>query len=138
MARFEGQGLRAVRTDDPDLKYRKYALPEEGGQPGIDQTQPTHRGAVDGLKPGSDQLSDHGPSQSKMGSTMVGMSVADIEGRLPPGFDPKKPSSRPPPPSGNDDPVDLPMPMTPPWMVGLWLVIAVAVVGAAGYWLLRP
>ena len=135
VARFEGQGLKPGSPDDPELKYRKYALPEEGSG-GPEPTQPTHRGAVDGLR-SADRLSDHGPSQSKMGNTMVGMNLSDIG--LPPGAgDPKKQSSRPPPPNGQDDPVDLPMPATPPWMVGLWLVIAIAVVGAAGYWLLRP
>jgi protein phosphatase len=135
VARFEGQGLKAATPEDPELKYRKYALPEEGGSAsGADQTQPTHRGAVDGLRlPSGDRLSDHGPSQSKMGNTVVGLNINDL--RLPP--EPQKPSSRPPP-AGGDDPVELPMPATPPWMVGLWVVIAIAVVGAAGFWLLRP
>ena len=140
VAKFEGQGLKPPKPEDPELKYRKYALPEEGGATTADQTQPTHRGAVDGLRlPSGERLSDHGPSQSKMGNTVVGLNIADIEGRLPPGsLDPKKPSSRPPPPAGGDDPVELPIPATPPWMVGLWVVIAIAVVGAAGFWLLRP
>ena len=55
-ARFEGQGLKPLDPTDVELKYRKYALPEELH---VDETQPTQRVQMDiGRLPSSaDRLS---------------------------------------------------------------------------------
>jgi protein phosphatase len=129
VARFDGQGLKAFSPDDPDLKYRKYALPEETRS---DQTQPTHRAQVDTPKTPGERTTDHGPSTSKLSSTVV-FNASDAS-------DPAEAKSRSHrPQEGNDDPVDLPMSGNglPPWAVGLLVAGAIALVCVAGFYLLR-
>jgi PPM family protein phosphatase len=143
VARFEGPGLRPLLPGDTDLKYRKYILPEE---PQGDLTQPTFRGAmgVEALKGGGERVSDvgHGPSQSKMANTVVGLNLNDIAANLPDGGQPggSGHKSVPPPrssPAGMEDPIDLPTASPPGWVVGVAVVCAIAVIGAAGFYLLR-
>lgn len=123
VATFEGAGLPKLDPAETDLKYKKYTLPELRND---DTTQPV-RAADLKLPPSS------GQGNLKVGSTMVGMSVKDIEAALPPGTLRGDGGGR----AGDDDPVELPIPPTPPWMVALWLLIAISIVGAAGFYLLR-
>ncbi|MCC6648629.1 MAG: Stp1/IreP family PP2C-type Ser/Thr phosphatase [Polyangiaceae bacterium] len=123
VATFEGAGLKKLDPAEGDLKYRKYTLPELRND---ETTQPVRTADLK-LPPSS------GHGGLKVANTMVGMSVKDIEAALPPGT--LRGDSGPQ--AGHDDPVDLPIPPTPPWMVALWLLIAIAIVGAAGFYLLR-
>ena len=126
VATFEGSGLKKFDPAEGDLKYRKYTLPELRND---DTTQPVRSSDLK-LPPAS---GGSGPGSLKVGNTMVGMSLKDIEAALPPGTLKGEAG----PQAGNDDPVDLPIPPTPPWMVALWLLIAISIVGAAGFFLLR-
>jgi PPM family protein phosphatase len=135
VAKFDGPGIKPRKPDDPDLKYRKYTLPEE--QTG--DTQPNARGnsGIEGLKPGvAERMSDHGPGGSKLGNTVVGLNLSDIASKLPAGaLSGENRDGRGA--SGAEDPIDLPIAATPAWMVALAVLCAVAAICFAGVYLLR-
>jgi protein phosphatase len=81
VATFEGDSLPPQSASDEPLRYAKYVLPEDAPEPTI----PARRGMLKELdqpKIGSDvknqRLTDHGPSMSKVGQTMVGMQAPMI------------------------------------------------------------
>jgi protein phosphatase len=131
VARFEGPGLKALSDGDEPLKYRKYSLPDSSAS-----TLPALQ--IDPPKGGSNRLSDHGPSGSKLGNTVVGLSLGDIASKLPPGaLDGPRKTDITDPPAGMTEPVDIPMAATPMWVVVAALVFAVAIIGVTGLLLLK-
>ncbi len=120
VARFEGAGLKKPEPDDPDFRYRKYPLPESGSGAGSTSASPPASVPTDGA-----------PSSGlKVAHTIVSMNVGDIQAAIPDAF----PGG---PKAGDDDPVDLPIPPTPGWMIGLWVFLAIVIVAGAGFVLLR-
>jgi protein phosphatase len=125
VARFEGEGLRPA-SDGDELKYRKYALPEEPLDNGQTQRIVFHPLTVE-------RQTDHGPSASKVADTMLNINVADfaVQLREAAGANQARPARR------EDDPVDLPLAATPPWLVGLFVAFALGFVAFMGFYLLR-
>ncbi|HEU4534088.1 MAG TPA: protein phosphatase 2C domain-containing protein, partial [Polyangiaceae bacterium] len=127
VARFEGEGLRAPGGEGDELRYRKYTLPEEPLDNGATQRIVFHPLTVE-------RPTDHGPSASKVADTMLHLNVADFAEQLREAAAagaPHRPARR------EDDPVDLPLASTPPWLVGLFVAFALGFVAFMGFYLLR-
>jgi protein phosphatase len=76
VVKYEGEGLQPPSADDPILRYAKYSLPDDV----VNELTPAARRSMsrelDPTKVGADtkeRLTDHGPSKSKVGPTLVGM-----------------------------------------------------------------
>ncbi|MCU0680655.1 MAG: Stp1/IreP family PP2C-type Ser/Thr phosphatase [Polyangiaceae bacterium] len=127
VARFEGETLRAPGGEGDELRYRKYSLPEEPLDNGATQRIVFHPLTVE-------RSTDHGPSASKVADTMLHLNVADFAEQLREAASagsPNRPARR------EDDPVDLPLASTPPWLVGLFVAFALGFVAFMGFYLLR-
>jgi PPM family protein phosphatase len=141
VAQFEGDGLEAPRDDDPELKYRKYILPEDANHSIHDE--PTIRNIVEplDLNKNSNQQ-DTGASYRKLNSTMVdpNFSLEDVLKQIPGesgnGSDPGHRSNKPRH-SMDDDPPVIPVENTPMWMIVGLLGMLVAFVIILGYFLLK-
>jgi protein phosphatase len=76
VAKFEGEALPLPSDQDQVLRYAKYTLPDDVGN---ELTPAARRNAIRDAelpKLGSDtrdRLTDHGPSKSKVGQTLMGM-----------------------------------------------------------------
>lgn len=127
VVRFEGDDLRASGGEGDELRYRKYSLPEEPLDNGATQRIVFHPLTVE-------RSTDHGPSASKVADTMLHLNVADFAEQLREAAaagSPNRPARR------EDDPVDLPLASTPPWLVGLFVAFALGFVAFMGFYLLR-
>ncbi len=77
VAKFDGEGLPAVASDEQPPRYTKYQLVDDSMP---EPTVPGRRGSIKELnepKIGAEvkqRLTDHGPSRSKVGQTLVGIS----------------------------------------------------------------
>ncbi len=125
VARFEGEGLKG--SSDDELKYRKYVLPEEPIDNGQTQRIVFHPLTVE-------RATDHGPSASKVADTMLHLNVADFADQLREAASATAPGR---PAHHRDEPVDLPLASTPPWLVGLFVAFALGFVAFMGFYLLR-
>ncbi|HEU4408777.1 MAG TPA: Stp1/IreP family PP2C-type Ser/Thr phosphatase [Polyangiaceae bacterium] len=126
VARFEGEALKPPGEGD-ELKYRKYALPEEPIDNGQTQRIVFHPLTVE-------RPTDHGPSASKVADTMLSINVADFADQL---REAANAGAANRPPHHRDEPVDLPLASTPPWLVGLFVAFALGFVAFMGFYLLR-
>jgi hypothetical protein len=101
-----------------------------------------------GIDGGSDRLSDHGPSRSKVAHTIVGaqMSQAALSAiAAAQAAAATRPSSPSPVPANYDmrrapehaEPITIPTTVAPAWMVGGVVLTALALAMVAGYYLLR-
>jgi serine/threonine protein phosphatase PrpC len=128
VARFEGEALKGPGEGD-ELKYRKYVLPEEPLDNGQTQRIVFHPLTVE-------RATDHRPRASKVADTMLNINVADFAEQLreATGGAVGGPNR---PPHHRDEPVDLPLASTPPWLVGLFVAFALGFVAFMGFYLLR-
>ncbi|MCU0655698.1 MAG: Stp1/IreP family PP2C-type Ser/Thr phosphatase [Polyangiaceae bacterium] len=136
VARFDGPGLKAVSSEDPELKYRKYILPSEpGGQASVQEGSAGTSGDRNG------SAAQRGRPNSQVNVTLVG-NLGDILGNLSPeqrqAFSGTGASGA----SGAhnasiDEHVELPINRPPAWVVVIALLCAIAVVGAAAIFLLN-
>ncbi|MFO0660940.1 MAG: Stp1/IreP family PP2C-type Ser/Thr phosphatase [Polyangiaceae bacterium] len=128
VAKFDGSALRKPAPTDPELKYRKYSMTDDG----VDITEPGHTLGTDAHRGG------HGPSASKLANTLVGVSLGDLGG------DKSGPSSRSSLGMGNsalsalDDPVQLPVSATPKWLVLILFLAGALCIIALALYLLQP
>jgi len=154
VAQFDGEGLGPPMPGDDELRYRKYALPEVALPDGAEPLPPRARGtserpmahspiiAIDG----SDRLSDHGPSRSKVAHTIVGAQISQAAlSAIAAAQAAQRPPNASAVPAGYDalpsadqaDPILIPTSMAPAWMVGGVVLTALALAMIAGYYLLR-
>ena len=138
VAVFDGPGL-AEPTEEDELAYCKYPLPEEAG---VDRTGPTQRMRLPTSVDGSD---DGGPASSdaalKHEETDRASSLATTipvrgSGERFPSLSPGEASARSARKS-EEDPVHLPIVAAPSWMVGLFVAFALGFVAFMGFYLLR-
>ncbi len=133
VVQFDGEGLRALASDDEPLKYRKYPLPEESAAPlGNTVPQGAH-GPASGNPPGSvGGVPSAHPNAVGAGPNTAAAGAA-IQTSVPPG-----PWQEP---GGAynvlDETVDIPGTHVPIWVVIVIAVGVLALLGATAYLLLR-
>jgi protein phosphatase len=155
VAQFDGEALGPPMPGDDELRYRKYALPEipisdstdpPPRQPRTPSERPIPHTPIVSID-GTDRLSDHGPSRSKVSHTIIGaqMSQAALSAIAAAQAVPRPPGGAPIA-AGHDgpdlvhdhaDPIFIPTSVAPAWMVGAVVLTALALAMVAGYYLLR-
>lgn len=129
VAKFEGEGLPPVASDEAPPRYTKYQLSEDTAP---EPTVPGRRGSIKELnepKIGAEvkqRLTDHGPSRSKVQQTLVGMRspLAPPEHADDSGARKAK---------ALDDEVVLPVESTSLWVLGAIVVIVFGGIVLAAY-----
>jgi len=129
VARFEGDGLPEVSADDLLPRYTKYQLSDDTAP---EPTVPGRRGSIKELnepKIGAEvkqRLTDHGPSRSKVGQTMIGI-------RSPLAPDDSITRGGGATANAMDDEVVLPVESTPLWVLGAIVVLVFGGIVLAAY-----
>ncbi|MFO0669329.1 MAG: Stp1/IreP family PP2C-type Ser/Thr phosphatase [Polyangiaceae bacterium] len=113
VAQFDGEGLKAVSSNDEPLKYRKYSLPEESGDPTMPMRRPDG-----GMEP-SDALARRGDPDAAPNA---------VSARSP---------EPPPPPALDDDPIDIPGTHVPAAVVVMLVIGVLVIVGGMTMLFLR-
>ena len=133
VVRFDGEGLAPRPGGDAEpLRYRKYALPEES----IDTTEPYRRLLSDpaSLPPHTAHL--HGPGSS----APQGLSSTIVFSEPPRAISSGAPPivrSGPPPEYYEEERIEIPGTIVPPWVVVALVVLVIAILGGTGFLFLR-
>ncbi len=139
VARFDTESLPVVGAEEPLPRYTKYQMPEDT------TPEPTIGGRRTGIKELKDpkigsevkqRLTDHGPSRSKVGQTMMGMRspLADFDTDPPDSPEHGRRASA----NAMSDDVVLPVENTPLWVLAaIVLVVFGGIVLAAYFYIFR-
>jgi protein phosphatase len=127
VAKFDGSALRKPQPGDPELKYRKYSLSDEG----VDITEPGHIMTAEPPRSGS------GPS-SKLANTIVGVNLGDLDKSSGSSSRSALSGYGNPALSALDDPVQLPVSATPKWLVLILFLAGALCIIALALYLLQP
>jgi len=145
IATFDGDDLPAPSESDEPLRYAKYTLPEDAPEPTI----PARRGSMKeldqpkiGVDVKSQRTTDHGPSMSKVGQTMLGMqapllptSNGDGQGAVaanPSSLDARWQDG----PNAQDDEIEIPV-SAPLWLLGTIVLFVFGAIVLLAFLLIR-
>jgi protein phosphatase len=134
---FDGEGLHVCDPENDPLKYRKYALPEEPA----DNTEPHRRLMPELASPIPPEGPMLGPGSSApqgLTSTVVysGGNASSVPQAAPSFRPPARTSSRPPP-SLEEERIDIPGTHVPAWIVVSLVVGVVVILAGTAFLLLR-
>ncbi|MBI5536793.1 MAG: Stp1/IreP family PP2C-type Ser/Thr phosphatase [Deltaproteobacteria bacterium] len=128
VAKFDGETLQPVSDEDAVLRYSKYSLPDDVANELTPAARRSGIKELDGPKIGEtkDRLTDHGPSKSKVATTMVG-GQSPLAGMDLGGKDKPLKGAWHEGPGAADDEVIIPVSGAPLWVL---LAIVLGVFGA--------